>query len=165
MTDKQLSDVIISMVILVDSREKKNQHILDYFISNGIKYRREALNSGDYSFECNLTQYNKTICVERKNSLSEIAGNFTSHRDRFVREFERAKINDTKMHIVLENATFRKIFNGSYRSQIQPQSMLASLLTWNIRYNTPIWFVTPNDSGEVIYNILKYELREKLKNF
>ena len=115
MTDKQLADVINSMVILVDSREKKNQHILDYFISNGIKYRREALNSGDYSFECNLTQYNKTICVERKNSLSEIAGNFTSHRDRFVREFERAKINDTKMHIVLENATFRKIFNGSYR--------------------------------------------------
>ena len=134
----------------MDSREKKNQHILDYFVSNGIKYRREALNSGDYSFECNLAQYNKTICVERKNSLSEIAGNFTSHRDRFVRT---------------KNATFRKIFNGSYRSQIKPQSMLASLLTWNIRYNTPIWFVTPNDSGEVIYNILKYELREKLKIF
>lgn len=38
------------MVILVDSREKKNSHILDYFKKQKIAYQVEKLEYGDYSF-------------------------------------------------------------------------------------------------------------------
>ena len=38
-----------SMVILVDSREKKNSHIIDYFKKQGISYKSEKLDYGDYS--------------------------------------------------------------------------------------------------------------------
>ena len=39
-----------SMVVLVDSREKKNSHIIDYFKKQGISYKSEKLDYGDYSF-------------------------------------------------------------------------------------------------------------------
>ena len=39
-----------NIVILVDSREKKNKYILDYFEKQGISYRVEKLEYGDYSF-------------------------------------------------------------------------------------------------------------------
>ena len=38
------------MVILVDSREKKNSHILDYFRKQKISFQTEKLEYGDYSF-------------------------------------------------------------------------------------------------------------------
>lgn len=38
------------MVILVDSREKKNSHILDYFRKQKIAYQVEKLEYNDYSF-------------------------------------------------------------------------------------------------------------------
>ena len=38
------------MIVLVDSREKKNSHILDYFRKQKIAYQVEKLEYGDYSF-------------------------------------------------------------------------------------------------------------------
>ena len=37
------------MVVLVDSREQKNGHILDYFQRQGIAYEIQKLDYGDYS--------------------------------------------------------------------------------------------------------------------
>ena len=39
-----------SMIVLVDSREKKNSHILDYFRKQKISFQTEKLEYGDYSF-------------------------------------------------------------------------------------------------------------------
>lgn len=164
-TDRQIADIIDSMVVIVDTREQKNDHILMYLKDNGIKYKIEKLDSGDYSFvlpnhpELN---FDKKILLEKKNSLTEIAGNFGSARERFAREFERVP-EDSKIHLVIEDATWKKLLNGSYRSEMSPQSMMASMLTWNIRYDVPIWFVGKDESPTVIYNIMKYELMEYLK--
>lgn len=165
LTDKQISLIIEDMVVIVDTREKKNQHILDYFNSNNIKYIVRKLDTADYSFE--LPNYSglglsEKFLVEKKNSLDEIIGNFTKERARFEREFER--IEDEHIHLVLENATFKKLLNGSYRSQMNPNSLMASIFTWSIRYKCPFWFTTTAETGSVIYNILKYELMEELKN-
>jgi ERCC4-type nuclease len=165
LTDRQISDVIADMVILVDTREQKNQHITTYFDKNAIKYRVEKLDTADYSII--LPHYpelglDKQFLVEKKNSLDEIVGNFTKDRERFKREFER--VNGEHLHLVIENATWRKLLSGSYRSKLPSKSFMASLLTWSIRYNFKVWFCTPADTGELIYNILKYELMETLKN-
>lgn len=39
-----------SMIVLVDSREKKNSHILGCFDKQGISYQVGELEYGDYSF-------------------------------------------------------------------------------------------------------------------
>ena len=165
MTDKQISEVIQNMVILHDTREQKNQHILDFFDENTIIHEKEKLRTADYSFY--LPAYpdlgiDRKILVERKGSLNEIAGNFTKDRGRFIREFERVN-EEEHIHMVIENATWKKILNGSYRGEFNPNSFMASLLTVNMRYGCPIWFTTPDESPIIIYSILKYELREFLK--
>jgi len=165
MTDKEISSIINDIVVIVDTREVKNQHILDYLIKNNIPYIVEKLDTADYSFilpnnrELGL---DKKVLIEKKNSLDEIAGNFTSGRERFAREFER--IEDEHFHLVIENATFKKIMNGNTRSKISPKSLLASILVWTIRYDIKTWFVTKEESPYIIYSLLKYELMEILKN-
>lgn len=164
-TDKEISNVINDMTIICDNREKKNDHIIEFLKLNEIKYKIEKLETADYSFvldKYDYLKFNKQILIEKKNSLSEIAGNFTSSRERFEREFER--ITTEKLHLVIEETTWKKVYNGSYRSKMSPNSMMASILTYHIRYNVPIWFVGKNESPALIYNLMKYELREKLKN-
>lgn len=164
-TDKMIADVIKDIVILTDTREQKNKHILDYFDEKEIKHQLQKLDTADYSFilpNFGFLEFDNSILIEKKNSLDEIAGNFTKDRQRFVSEFER--IGDAKIHLLIENATWRKIINGSYRSKLPPQNMIASLFTWNVRYNCPIWFSNPTESGMIIYQIIKYEIMEKLKS-
>lgn len=166
MTDGEKSKIIDDMVIICDTRERKNDHILDYFKENGIKYRIEKLDTADYSMvfpnypEIGL---DRKILVERKGSLDEICGNLTKDRDRFIREFERVK--DEHLHLVLENFTWKKIMAGSYRSQFDPKAFTASLLTLSIRYGCQMWFTTPKETPSVLYGVLYYELREHLKKF
>lgn len=165
LTDKQMMDIINDMVIICDTREQKNDHILNYFKDNNVSYIIQKLDTGDYSFI--LPNYpdlglDKMVLIEKKNSLDEIAGNFTKDRDRFTREFER--VDKEHIHLVIENATWKKLFNESYRSQLPAKSFMASLLTWNIRYNCPIWFTTQSETPIIIRYLLYYELLEKLKN-
>lgn len=165
LSDKQISDRIQNMVILTDTREQKNQHILDYFDANTILHEREKLRTADYTFY--LPSYpelgiDRKILVERKGSLNEIAVNFTKDRERFTREFER--VGEEHIHLLIENATWKKILNGSYRGNFHPNSFMASILTLDVRYNCPIWMCTTEESPVLIYNILRYELREFLKN-
>lgn len=49
-TDKEMEELIQSMVILVDTRERKADHILEYFDKKNITYKKKALDYGDYSF-------------------------------------------------------------------------------------------------------------------
>ena len=164
MTDTQMNNVIKDMIIIRDTRERKNDHVVDFLNRNGIPHLEEKLQTADYTFilpnnpELSL---DRKFLVERKGSLNEIVGNLTKDRARFIREFERVK--DEHLHLVLETATWKKILNGSYRSEFNPNSFMASLLTLNVRYNCPIWFCNTEESPLLIYNILKYELLEHLK--
>lgn len=163
-TDKEMQNILDDMTIIVDTREKKNQHILDYLTENKIPYIIKKLDIADYSFELpNYPQLNvdRQFLVEKKNSLDEIVGNFTKDRERFAREFER--ITNEKIHLVIETATWRKLLNGSYRSKFPPKSFMASLMTYAIRYNIKVWFAEVKESPTIIYNLLRYELFEHLK--
>lgn len=165
MTDKELNDILQDMTIIIDTREKKNGHLLKYFDDNGIKWVCKKLDTADYSMELPNYQHlglDRKFLVEKKNSLDEITGNFTTDRARFQREFER--ITDEHIHLVIENTTWKKVVNGSYRSKMHPNSLTASILSWSIRYNFKVWFVGKDESPMLIYNILKYELVEALKN-
>lgn len=163
LTDKELSGIIKDMVIVIDTRENKNGHIIKFFEENGIEYEYKKLDFGDYTFRLKTRSdlnLDNLIVIERKNSLDEIAVNFTKNRDRFIREFERG---NNKLHILVENGRWSNIFNSSYRSEILYKSFMASILTWYFRYNCPFWFVEVDNCGEFVYNLLKYSLLESLK--
>lgn len=164
MTDAEIGKILKDMVVVCDTREQKNQHILKYFTDNNIPYIIDKLETADYSFI--LPNYTNLgldfkFMVEKKNSLDEIAGNFSKDRERFQKEFER--IGSNKMHLVIENATWKKLLAGSYRSQLTSKSFMASILTWSMRYSVPVWFCGVDESPVLIYNILYYELYNNLK--
>ena len=162
MNDRDFKKLVTGMVVVVDTREKKNKHITDYLDSQKIPYINEKLNSGDYSvkFPYN-SEYDYCVIVERKNSLTELAGNFTSNRERFVNEFER--LGDSYVHLVVESASMKKLVNGTYRSEFSPKSYMASLVTWSMRYDCPVWFSEVSESPLLIYSLLYYGVREKFR--
>lgn len=68
------------MRIIRDSREKKG-----YWVFGGKRCKTKALKTGDYTIE----GYEDVLCIERKKTVMEIAGNFTHKSGAFWREIER----------------------------------------------------------------------------
>ena len=160
-------NILESLTILVDTREQSWSHIEDIFKSKGIKYRRQKLNAGDYSFEItvddNVINFADTIVIERKNGLDELAGCFTVDRDRFKHEFERIEEKDTDCILLVENGKVSDLRSGNYRSHISPAAFEASLWAWKWRFGYDIFFIEKQCTGEYIYNLFHYYVREIYK--
>lgn len=113
-------------------------------------------------------QRNPTSCkvtIERKNSIDEICGNFTTNRIRFAKEFDRAAAAGAKTYILIENGSWEKINRGAYRSKMTPASLLGSLTTWLARYNCQIIFCEPDTTSWLIHAFLLHEMREALTHY
>ena len=169
-SQNELKKLLDSMVILVDTREKKWNHIKDYFDRNKIAYKNKALDTGDYSFmlpanrELNIDRdiyFDKQIIVERKGSLEEISGNLSKERDRLEKELSLAP--DEKV-IIIENASYKNLVDGDYKTEYRPSSFWASLFTFYHRYNVPFIFMEDNKyTGSYIYGYFKYYLKNYLR--
>ena len=106
---------------------------------------------------------NDVVAIERKLGISELVSCFTTERKRFEREYERAKAKGAKIYTLVEGASFEAMYAHRYTSKMLPQSLLASVYSWQARYNTAFVFCKAETSGKVIKDILRYELREYLK--
>lgn len=145
-------------VILADSREQKNQHILKRFDALGIEYRIQKLNYGDYSFEWNGVDYSNKIIVERKATFSEIIGNFTKGRERFKREFERAK--GCKVILVIEQP-ITDLEGHKYRSSMFPKDLKSFLSTWCNKFQLDLKFTDKNNSADLILQCFRDFIKKK----
>jgi ERCC4-type nuclease len=162
-TDKQITDLLKQLTVVIDTREQVNAHITKYLESKKIPYITRKLNTGDYSAMIGNSTLEYSVVIEKKNGLDEIAGNFTVDRQRFEDEFMRAKAEGLKVFLLIENATWSDIFLHNYRSKLKPQSLMASMLSWQVRFNITIIFCKPSETGQLIYGILYYAAREALK--
>lgn len=168
-----MEELISSIVILIDTREKVNSHITDYFDRKGIPYKKKALDYGDYGFMIEScpelgfsinTHFSDEICIERKNSVSELAGNIanaTKDDDRIFKEFNRM-INIEKNYLLIENDSIEDIFTENYKSKLNPTSFFRTLLTWQNRNNMHIYFVKREYMGRMIYELCKNCLDSKI---
>lgn len=163
-SDRELQNAIKDLTIIVDTREKVNSHVTKYFEKHGIPCVSRKIDTGDYSACVGALSLEKDIVIERKHNLDEICGNFTAERERFEREFLRAKAYGTKVVLIIENATWTDIFLGNYRSKVKPQSLIGSLLSWMVRYNITVLFCKPEETGKIIWGILHYAAKEMLIN-
>lgn len=154
----------MDFIFLCDTREKKNYHILNYFKGNNIKYGSKKLDVGDYTIgiekDGEKISFADKIVVERKGSgetgLDELAVNLTKKRKQFVRELD----NDIELHLVIEDGTWEDLFKGHYRSKMNVNSYVASLMTFLHRYNIHIHMVEKKNTGKWMYNLFYYYLRE-----
>lgn len=160
------------MIILVDSRDKSNQMILDEFDKQGIKYKKKSLKTGDYSFaieECPELgfpyemQFVDELTIERKNSLDELAANLANKTDdeRIFKELNRM-INIERVYLLVENNKIDDIFDHTYRSEYNPDSFIRTLLTWQSRNGMHIYFVKKENMARMIYELCKNCLDSKI---
>ncbi len=169
MTPFEVRDCLESLTILVDTREQETIAFHRRLKAMQCPYKRQKLDSGDYSCECILPNgeiYSLAdkVVIERKMSADEICSNFTRGRERFYREFDRLKNAGGKPYLLIENTSWDDIFASHYRSQLKPQALVASLKAWEARYGTHILFCTPQLTGQLIYKTLYYELKERLES-
>ena len=168
-TEKELKTILKAIVPLVDTREKQS-HVIEWFDKKDILWKRKALTNGDYSFylpampELNIDRdlyFDKEIMIERKNSVDELAGNFSEHRTRFEEELATYP---GKKYLLIENSTYGDIVTGNYRSKYSAKSYLGTYHAFNHRYDIEIMFMPDNQySGLWIYSTFMYWLREKLR--
>ena len=171
-TDKEIAEIVKSMVILVDTREHegKNTHITDYFDKKKIAWKKKKLNYGDYSFMIpahpdldiprDLIFANKVI-VERKASLEEISGNFTKERDRIEKELALAPINKV---LIIEGGTYKDMVNGNYATKYASKSFWATYHSFWHKYNIPIIFMPDvRYTGMFIRGYFTYYLHNYMK--
>lgn len=164
-TDSELKNLMSSTVILADTREQENQHILKYFDEKKIHYKEKKLHTGDYSIllpsnvEMGLVKDSYfPIVVERKNSIDELAQSIKEER------FEHEVIRSHGLNfILLVEDCYKNLLTGNYRSQYNPKSLLARLKTFEARYNFTTVFLDKTLCGNYIYHHLYYQAREYLK--
>lgn len=169
---EEIKNLSKDMVILTDSREKNNLHITEYFKSQGIPYQDTKLDYGDYSFMLPKESghfsedlyFHRDIVIERKNSLEELSTNLAQGRERFERELMRASNDKCKIFLMVEeSAGYGGILQQSYDTQLKPVSYMASLKSFENRYDLHIEFINKQYSGYMIWNTLYYYMRERLK--
>ncbi len=167
----ELQRLLNTMVILIDTREQKADHIIKYLNNHDIDYKQKKLDFADYSFmlpadpELGIMRdiyFTDQIVIERKNNLNELSNNLTHNRQQFENELIRK--NNCRMILLIEDKNgYQNIVNGNYRTEYNPKSYLASLLTYHHRYNITIQFIRPAYSGQFIRYEFYYYCREYLK--
>ena len=161
-----------SMKIFIDSREQPTDRAKKRYESFGVPYERRKLEYGDYTYTAQLPDgswlysdsedINPAIVVERKMNLDELAGCFTHDRERFEREFERAKAHNAKTILLVEDATWENLLNGRYRSKFNPNAFAASLCAYLSRYDIVLIFCKAESTGRIIHDLLYYDLRQRI---
>lgn len=167
----EIKEMTKSMIVLVDTREKRNKHITDYFDKNNVSYRRCKLDYGDYSFLLPAAvtggsdiYFHRDCVIERKGSLEELSGNLTQSRERFEREMLRARNDGCKICLMTEDSRgYNAIFTHEYKTEMSPKSYMASLLAWQSRFDLGIQFVDKAYSGYFIVTAFQYFAREVLR--
>lgn len=169
-SDADVKKLIKQIVVLVDTREKKNSHITDYFIKHGIAYEPTTLSYGDYSFMLPAAAageniyFHQDIVVERKGSLEELSGNLAQERERFEREFLKAGNDGAKLYLMIEDVGgYTSIISHKYNTQLAPAAYMASLKAWEARFNCNVQFIDKQYSGYYIMSTFQYYAREMLK--
>lgn len=166
-------DVLNSLSIIVDNREQNTERARERYKHFGCEYGRATLNYGDYTFQATLPSgaplydpaetISPAVVVERKMHLDELAQCFTHDRERFRKEFERARAAGARVYLLVENATWEHLLNGKYRSKFTPKAFEASITAYMARYDMRLIFCKAETSGGLIREILYRELKERLE--
>lgn len=146
------------MVIQVDSREQRFDHVTRYFDSQGIKWVKSKCVVGDY-----VNLKNPMVVIDRKKDLQEVAGNVCQQHDRFVRELELANELGYKMIVLVEEpniTTLNQVPSWyNWRRKTNPKAINGKTLykimsTMSDKYGAEWLFTTKENCGKRIVELL-----------
>ena len=146
------------MIIQVDSREQKFDHVTKYFDLQGIKWVKSKCVVGDY-----VNLENPMVVIDRKKDLQEVAGNVCQQHERFVRELELAKELGYKMIILVEEpniTSLPKVCSWyNWRRKKNPKAISGKTLhkimsTMSEKYDITWEFTTKANCGKRIIELL-----------
>ena len=146
------------MVLQVDSREQKFDHVTKYLDSQGIKWVKSKCVVGDY-----VNLENPMVVVDRKKDLQEVCGNVTKDHARFVRELELAKDLGYKMIVLVEEPNINSLSQVptwyNWRRKTNPKAITGRtlykiMLKMSQKYDFEWQFTTKSKCGEKIVELL-----------
>lgn len=144
-------------MIICDSREKKNAHILRYFDRNGIDYKIKKMDVADYQIEGR-----DKLVIDRKQNLDELASNLTNPKDkgRFWREVRRAHASGIKMIVLCEHGKGVKSipdvvgWNSKY-SPVNGRILQEKIYQCHISYGVEFLFCRKSETAAKIIGLLE----------
>ena len=149
------------MIIQVDSREQKNNNVLDYFESIGQKYIVSKMISGDYQ-DVNSVETLIDLKQSHGDGLAELCANLTktNNHQRFRNELARAYDIGCRRFVVLIVSSKVDCVDGIHtwenkRGQVKPETLEKIVKTFIERYGVEVQFCKKNEAGAKILEILK----------
>lgn len=141
-------------MIYVDSREKKNDHVIRYLEQNQIPYQIRKLSTGDY-----MNSENMTLTIDRKRNLEELSGNVCTSDGRFMREVRRGHEERLKMIVLVEHGGKIKTFSDvpkwhSKYSRVSGTRLFNELFRIHVAYGVEFLFCDKRSTGRKIVELL-----------
>lgn len=142
-------------MFLFDTREKRNEHIKEYFRKNNIEFTELALDIGDYML------YNGTTTIDRKKNLQELATNLFNPKDkaRFWREVRRAKDKGIKLIILCEHGgkihSIKDVkgWHNKY-GVVDGNALMNEIYRVHISYGVDFYFCDKRSTAKMIISLL-----------
>ena len=158
---------LLSLTILVDTREQDTPRSRERYAQFNMPYERHKLAFGDYSAKVTTDSGEEiSLCnryvIERKMNLDELCACFGRERKRFEREFLRARENGARICLMIENASWEAAYAGKYRSKMSAKSLISSMTAWMQRYDCQIIMCREETSGKLIAELLYRAMKEHL---
>ena len=156
-------------IILTDTRQQKESHIIKEFDKQGILHIRTGLPSADYM----AIRYNEekgfyldySILVDTKKDIEEIASNLcnSQNHQRILREIQKGKDLGAKQFIFLINGGKVKSIEDlqnwtSKRTKVKGSVLLKIFQTMRQKYNIRFVICSKDKMGETIIKLLSNDL-------
>ena len=152
------------MVIQIDSREKGNKVILDYFNQVGQKYIVSKMYAGDYQ-DVNSVK----VLIDKKDSLVELAGNLcrTTEHLRVKREIAKAcDIGCERFIFLIADKSITSVDevhewkvptkkDGSVYIKVRPEVLEKIMKTMMYKYGVEFMFCKKSEMGKEIVRLLE----------
>lgn len=128
-----------------------------------------ALKTGDYCFRVDAcpelgfltdTYFTDELFIERKNSLSELAGSIND--EAFHYELKRARNIEHKYLLVEQANGWQGILAHDYPNKYNEKSFWATLHTFEVEYGLKIKYLDKSNMGLEIYSICVSVLNSKI---
>lgn len=147
-------------MIIVDSREKKWEHIQKYFDKKYIEYVfPQKLDVGDY-----YNTENPNVVIDRKANLQEVCTNLSRGGDkiiRFAKECKRAREKQLRFIVLIEGTNCKSVTDlhewKSKYSKHNGKWLIDRMFQLTVSYQVEWIFCKKNETPKKILELLEYD--------